>query len=94
MKIFVKIILFIFISFLTLPTVVSLMEDEADISMVFSLTEEEIHKEIKEVIAGPENEFQFTFLACIDKSALISSKYLQWHDNVFGDIFLPPPELI
>lgn len=94
MKILVKITLFIFISFLTLPTIVSLLQDEADISVVYSFTEEEIHKEIKEVIAGPENEFQFTFLTCIDKVTLISSKYLQWHDNVFGDIFLPPPELI
>ena len=48
-----------FVSFLTAPTIVSLIEDEADVSMVYSLTEEEIQKELKEIKAGPEIEFQF-----------------------------------
>lgn len=94
MKILVSIVLFLFVSFLAAPTVVSMLEDDVDISMVYSLTEEEIQKEINEVKAGPQSEFSFSFLTIIKKASVIQSKYLLWHDNVSGDIFLPPPELI
>ncbi len=82
-----------FVTFLTTPTIVSMVEDEADISVFYSFTEEEIHKEMHEIKAGP-SEFQFTFLLLIKNKTLINSKYLQRHDNVFGDIFLPPPEQV
>lgn len=94
MKIFVNIILFLFISFLAAPTVVSMIEDEADVSMVYSLTEEELQKEIKEVKAAPNMEFRFAFFEEAKKSAIIKTGNLRKHDNVAGEICSPPPELI
>ena len=82
-----------FVSFLAAPTVVSLIEDEADVSMVYSLTEEEIQKELKEIKAGPETEFQFAFVDLRKNTSKINSENLLRHDNAFGDIFSPPPEI-
>lgn len=93
MKIIVNIVLFLFLSFLAAPTVVSLMEDEADVSIAYSFTEEEIQKEIKEVKVAP-TEFHFVFLDGSKLSSEIKSENLQRHDNVFEEIFSPPPEII
>ena len=94
MKFLVNIVLFLFLSFLAAPTIVSFIQDDADMSMVYSLTEEEIHKEIKEVKAHNSFEFELAFFAVAKRSTLIKSENLQRHDNVFGDIFSPPPELV
>ncbi|MFL9837500.1 hypothetical protein ABS768_08330 [Flavobacterium sp. ST-75] len=94
MKFLVKIVIFLFLSFLATPTVISLLEDDTDISMVYSLNEEEIHKEIKEIKAGPELEFEMPLIIVEKKSKVINSKYLLRLDNAFGDIFSPPPERV
>ncbi len=94
MKLAVNIVLFLFISFLAAPTIVSLIEDEADVSVVYSLTEEEIQKEIKEVKAAPYIMSGVTFFAEAKKSAAIKSANLQKHDNVAEEIFSPPPERV
>jgi len=94
MKVIVNIVLFLFLSFLAAPTVVALMEDEADVSMCYSFTEEEIQKEIKEVKAAPHAEFHFVLFEESKKSSEIKSENLQRHDNVFEEIFSPPPEFI
>jgi len=93
MKILVNIVLFLFIAFLAMPTIVSVIEDEADVSVFYSLTEEEIQKELKEVKAAPE-EFHFTFIGVTKNSSGIRSENLRKHDNVSEEIFSPPPELI
>jgi hypothetical protein len=94
MKIIVNIVLFLFLSFLSAPTIVSMIEDDADMSMVYSLTEEEIQKEIKEVKAHAQTEFQLAFFANVKASTLIKSENLRRHDNVSEEIFSPPPENI
>lgn len=94
MKFLVKIVLFLFLSFLSAPTIISLMEDEADVSIAYSLTEEEIHKELKEIKAGPQLEFQLCLIANPTKSKVINIENLLRHENAFGDIFSPPPELV
>lgn len=94
MKMVVNIVLFLFVSFLAAPTVVSLIEDEADVSIVYSLTEEEIQKEIKEVKAAPHCELGVAFFIQAKKKAVIKSGNLQKHDNLAGEIFSPPPEVI
>ncbi|MGQ2984079.1 hypothetical protein [Flavobacterium sp.] len=94
MKVFVNIVLFLFVSFLATPTIVSMVEDDADVSMVYSLTEEEIQKEIKEVKAAPHTEFGVAFIPQIRTSSLIKSANLERHDNIAGEICSPPPELI
>ena len=83
-----------FLSFLAAPTVVSLMDDDADISVVYSLTEEEIQKEIKEVKAHAQFEYQLVFFEASKQSSEIKSENLQRHDNVSEEIFSPPPETV
>lgn len=94
MKFLVNIVLFLFLSFLSLPTIVAVLQDDADMSIAYSFTEEEIHKEIKEVKAAPYTEFQFVFLPRLKQSSEIKSENLQRHDNVFEEIFSPPPEIV
>lgn len=83
----------LFLSFLAAPTVVSLMEDEADVSIAYSLTEEEMQKELAEVKYSP-SEFYYTLLTVTKKTSEIKSENLQRHDNVFEEIFSPPPEQV
>lgn len=92
MKILVSIVLLLFISFLAVPTIVSLLDDDSDVSISYNLNEEEVHKELQEIKAGP-SEFSFSFLKAIKKSSKITSNNLRVHKRVFGDIFSPPPEL-
>lgn len=94
MKILVNIVLFLFLSFLSAPTIVSMIEDDADVSIAYSLTEEELQKEIKEVKAGPEQEFSIALLLISKKSTIINSENRQRHENAFGEIFSPPPEQV
>lgn len=94
MKIIVNIVLFLFLSFLASPTIVSLIEDEADMSMVYNLAEEEIQKEIKEVKAAPHCELRLSFFEPSKSGSEIKSANLQKHDNVSEEIFSPPPEIV
>jgi len=93
MKIIVNIVLFLFLSFLASPTIVSLIEDEADMSMVYSLTEEEIQKEIKEVKVAPHCELRLSFFEPVRKASEIKTANIDKHDSVSEEIFSPPPEI-
>lgn len=63
--------------------------------MCYSFTEEEIHKELKEVKAEVKQNFDYPFLDLeINKDATIISENLSRHDNVASEISSPPPEFI
>ena len=94
MKLFANIVLFIFMLFLATPTIVSVLQDEADISMFYSMTEEEIQKEIKEVKAAPYTEVRLSYFEPLKKAAIIHSANKDAHDNVSRDIHSPPPNTI
>lgn len=95
MKFTAIIILFLFVTFLSTPTVVSLIEKSSDISMFYSFAEEEIHKELKEVKAEIKQSFDYPFSdTSIKENLTIISENLSKHDNVSEEIFSPPPELI
>jgi hypothetical protein len=95
MKAFSRILLVLFVLFLSTPTVVTLIKKTTDTSMFYSFTEEEIHKELKEVKAEVKQHFDYPFLDLkIDKNTSIISENLSRHDNVASEIFSPPPELI
>ena len=83
-----------FLSFLTAPTVICLVQEDADVSIAFSLTEEEIQKELKEVKAGPEQEFMLAFIPVTKKTTLINSENMVRHENANSEIFSPPPEQV
>jgi hypothetical protein len=93
MKIAVKLLLFVFLTFLSAPTIISLIEKKSDTSYFYNTSEEE--KTVKEVKA----EFKFdmdyeliTFSA--PSSSLILSENLSKHDNIASAIFIPPPDLV
>ena len=95
MKFIASIILILFVTFLSTPTVVSLIQKSTDISMFYSFAEEEIHKELKEVKAEIKQSFDYPFSdTTIKKNSTIISENLSKHDNVSEEIFSPPPELI
>ena len=95
MKTLVKIVLLFFVTFLSTPTIVSMIDsDDTDISIFYSFAEEEVQKELQEVKAHPQSEFRLTVFTKTKKSSEIKSENLQRHDNVFEEIFSPPPELV
>lgn len=95
MKVLVKIVLFLFITFLATPTIVSILKSDADTSMVYSLSEEETVKEIKETKAQLKFELQVPVLFTTKRtSTVITFENTLKHDNRFREIFSPPPELV
>lgn len=93
MRACINIVTLLFLFFLATPTLVYVMADDEDteLSLVCS-AEEELQKDIKEVKAGPQMVFEFISFIPVLKKAIIKSRNLQRHSNVFGDIFLLPPE--
>ncbi|QBZ98208.1 hypothetical protein [Flavobacterium sangjuense] len=92
MKFFARLILFVFVTFLSTPTVVTLIKKSSDTSIFYSFAEEEIHKQIKEVKAEVKQQFDYPFLDLQIKNTTIISENLSRHDNVASEIFSPPPE--
>lgn len=88
-----QILLFVFITFLVTPSIVSVIEKSADMSIFYSFSEEEkAHKEIKavfnfDIVSTPVN------LSQLD-SSLIHSENLSKHDKISSKIFIPPPEQV
>lgn len=90
MKITAHIFLFVFISFLLTPTIVSLIEKDNDTSPLYSFSEEEkAHKEIMAVFIY-HNLFEDLPELC-SNSSLIFSENLSKHDKIDTTIFIPPP---
>jgi hypothetical protein len=77
-----------------MPTVVSVVQEEVDCSIVYSFTEEEIQKEVKEVKAGLQEDYTLHFFTVSKEPIIIKSANLEKHDNVSGEICSPPPEFI
>ena len=93
MKITAQILLFVFITFLVTPAIVSMIKKSADMSVFYSFSEEEkSQKEIKAIFLSdlenvPNNLSQLN-------SSLIHSENLSKHDKIASKIFIPPPEQV
>ena len=86
-------LLFVFITFLSTPTIVSVVKKDADMSMFYSFSEEEkAHKEVKAVINF--NIINTPVVFSDLKSSLIHSENLSKHDKITSQIFIPPPEQV
>ena len=96
MKSVARILMVLFIAFLSMPTLVTLIEKNTDTSIFFSFAEEEeAHKELKEIKAELKQQFDYPFLDTkIKSNSKIVSENLSRHDNVASTIFSPPPQLI
>ena len=98
MKFLASTLLVLFITFLSAPTVVMLIEKSADISLICDFCEEENqkeNKEIKEINADFtfKNHFEFIAFKSNCSKKIISENVLK-HDAISEEIFIPPPELI
>ncbi len=93
MKIMAQLLLFIFITFLATPTIVSVIKKSADTSLFYSFSEEEkSHKEVKAI-------FNFDIVSTPVllpnlNSGIIHSENLSKHDKIASKIFIPPPEQV
>jgi len=95
MKLIARFILFVFVTFLVTPTLVTLIEKNTDVSMFYSFTEEENHKDIKEIKADLRLSFDYPIMEIIEyQNSKIISKNLMRHDNIAEEIFIPPPDLV
>jgi len=88
-------LLLLFVTFLSTPTIVTLIEKNTDVSVFYNFSEEEIHKNVKEIKANLNVDTSFVFFDWYQqKNSEITFENLSKHDNVFSTIFSPPPELI
>ena len=83
-----------FITFLSTPTIVTLIEKNTDTILFFSFNDKEIHKDIKEVKAEVKQQFDYSFIDLQLKNIAIISENLSHHVNIAFEIFSPPPKLI
>lgn len=95
MKLATSILLLLFVTFLSTPTIITLIEKNTDVSIFYSFSEEEINKELKEIKADLRHNKEFVF---VDLSIFTTSKIISQnniiHDSVIEEIFSPPPEFI
>ncbi len=94
MKILLPIVLFVFLSFISLPTIIGYLNKDADMSMVFNMSEEEETNKVfkgKEVIKSTKVVFALQSELRLSKK-IISENNIQ-HDEVLDEIFSPPPEV-
>lgn len=94
MKFVARLLFFLFIAFLLTPTVVTLLEEDCDISSFSKFSEEE-HDHDKEVQVVLHTMVLFPDFLEIhnSKSSLIQSENLSKHDKVLTKIYCPPPDL-
>jgi len=81
-------------TFLATPTIVGLLKSDTDTSVVYSLSEEEIHKEVKEIPVSVCDILELPTVIFTKKSIVINIENEQKHDNVSEEIFSPPPEAV
>lgn len=93
MKIIARIFLLLFIAFLAVPPIVTIIEKSCDTSIFFGLSEEEhTQKEVK-VFAYYDEVTKTHVVAVVNKTSLILSENLSKHDKITPRIFSPPPDV-
>jgi hypothetical protein len=93
MKTAAKLLLFLFVTFLSMPTIVGVIEKSCDTSVFYTMTEEEeTHKDLK-VVFSDLHHYELPDISA-SASSLIISENLSRHGNVAAAIFIPPPELV
>lgn len=97
MKLLVNIFLFIFITFLATPTLIGMVDKEADTSYFYNMCEEEENhapfNEIKSVPITNYSVINFSFGELAKLNVLMEHDLLSF-DNLAHQIFSPPPNLI
>ena len=92
MKKLASILLFLFVLFLITPTVVSVIENDADISVVSNFSEEEqVQKDIKLVFYFEQISNRLSLPSVTNQ--FVSFENTLKHNDISLGIFIPPPEL-
>ncbi len=96
MKFLVNIVLFIFITFLSTPTLVGMIDDKVDTSYFYSMCEEEENNApFNEIKSIPSNHYSLLNIDLEESKAFdISTKHDVAFFNLAHQIFSPPPNLI
>lgn len=98
MKLLAFTFLLLFVTFLVMPTVITLIKQDADISCVFNYNEEEQHR-----LYGKKkmDEFQFKITSDLELNSFLSEEKTIsisfYFENclavIYFDLISPPPEL-
>nr|WP_294780532.1 hypothetical protein [uncultured Flavobacterium sp.] len=92
MKFVARILLFIFVAFLSTPTIVQALKKGNNAAVSFSITEEEVHKELKNVMHPSILEHEVILPVYIQKKTIVSENIVKL-DNISPSIFAPPPNI-
>lgn len=92
MKFVARILLFIFIAFLSTPTIVQALKKGNNAAVSFSITEEEVHKELKNVMHPSILEHEVILSVYIQKKTIVSENIVKL-ENISPSIFAPPPNI-
>lgn len=97
MKLLVNIFLFIFITFLATPTLIGMVDKEADTSYFYTMCEEEEnHSQFNEIKTVPTTNYSvvhFSFGELAKLNVLMEHDLLSF-DNLAHQIFSPPPNFV
>jgi lipopolysaccharide biosynthesis glycosyltransferase len=98
MKLISRTLLFLFLAFMVTPTIVSLIENNADVSVFYSFSEEENSKdakELKEIKSDIRSVCEINFIKInVLEINPVNSIIVIIHDSILDEIFSPPPELV
>lgn len=95
MKLLVNIFLFIFITFLSTPTLIGMVDDEADTSYFYNMCEEEEnHAPFNEIKSVPITNYSFFNFSShkLERLNVLVEHNLSFA-NLAHQIFSPPPNL-
>lgn len=93
MRFTVRLVLLLFVFFLSTPTIVSVIKKSCDTSYFYSMSEEELtHKDVK---AELHYQYPCEFVSAAGyTSGPVVSRPAAKHDPVSSRIFIPPPERV
>jgi hypothetical protein len=94
MKLIINTVLFLFIIFLSTPTVVGMVDDDVDISCFYNLAEEEeeTNPTVLEVKILPLIQYTFLNFFIFETSKFnVNLNHVLCYNNLAHKIFSPPP---
>ncbi|MBP6072565.1 MAG: hypothetical protein KA481_02675 [Flavobacterium sp.] len=91
----VALFLIVFVSFLSMPTIVSLIEKKSDISVLLSVDDEEVEKEALDLYVTSEFQYFYDvqYLVCNCSIQKFSNQRTNL-DSISLDKVIPPPKMV
>jgi len=94
MKLVARILLFIFIAFLSTPTIVAMIKKSSNAAIALNISEEEkSHKEIKAAVYVDAFDHDLIMPVFTESKIILSGNIVKL-DNISPSIFAPPPNLV